>query len=195
MLSKCHFKVHSSIIKMTTEKLWLFWYSTACTARAHNFICLWFNNILLTEMLWESLRKMKIVKNDVEDSNQSAIADAISPGSRRFVIIQTGPSKMTYVYNGIKNFRIKWYTRSICTLLYIYQFWRFVYQLEQSVIDYYARISLYILSFCTNFRLHVYHLSSRFSLRKTRAPPQEFFPGVKLFRKSLRFFLFLSYSS
>lgn len=51
MLSKCHFKVHSSIIKMTTEKLWLFWYSTACTARAHNFICLWFNNILLTEML------------------------------------------------------------------------------------------------------------------------------------------------
>ena len=33
----------------------------------------------------------------------------------------TGPSKMTYVYNGIrvKWSRIKWYTRSICTLLYI----------------------------------------------------------------------------
>ena len=32
-----------------------------------------------------------------------------------------GPSKMTYVYNGIrvKWSRIKWYTRSICTLLYI----------------------------------------------------------------------------
>ena len=41
----------------------------------------------------------------------------------------------------------------------VYQFWRFVYQFEQSVIDHYARISLYTLSFCTKIRLHVYHLS------------------------------------
>ena len=32
-----------------------------------------------------------------------------------------GPLKLTYVYNGIREkwSRIKWYTRSICTLLYI----------------------------------------------------------------------------
>ena len=36
----------------------------------------------------------------------------------------------------------------------VYQFWRFVYHYEQSVIDHYARIS-----FCTKIRLHVYHLS------------------------------------
>ena len=41
----------------------------------------------------------------------------------------------------------------------VYQFWRFVYHHEQSVIDHYARISLYTLSFCTKIRLHVYHLS------------------------------------
>ena len=35
--------------------------------------------------------------------------------------VDTGPSKMTYVYNGIrvKWSHIKWYTRSICTLLYM----------------------------------------------------------------------------
>ena len=38
-----------------------------------------------------------------------------------YFLIYMGPSKMTYVYNGIrvKWSRIKWYTRSICTLLYI----------------------------------------------------------------------------
>ena len=41
----------------------------------------------------------------------------------------------------------------------VYQFWRFVYHNEQSVIDHYARISLYTLSFWTKIRLHVYHLS------------------------------------
>ena len=41
----------------------------------------------------------------------------------------------------------------------VYQFWRFVYKFEQSVIDHYARISLYTLSLCTKIRLHVYHLS------------------------------------
>ena len=39
------------------------------------------------------------------------------------------------------------------------QFWRFVYHHEQSVIDHYARISLYTLSFCTKIILHVYNLS------------------------------------
>ena len=35
--------------------------------------------------------------------------------------VQTGPLKLIYVYNGIREkwSRIKWYTRSICTLLYI----------------------------------------------------------------------------
>ena len=38
-----------------------------------------------------------------------------------YFLIYMGPSKMTYVYNGIrvKWSRIKWYTRSICTLLYM----------------------------------------------------------------------------
>ena len=40
----------------------------------------------------------------------------------------------------------------------VYQFWRFVYHHEQSVIDYYARISIYMLSFCTKIGLHVYNL-------------------------------------
>ena len=40
---------------------------------------------------------------------------------RTHIHTQSGPSKMTYVYNGIrvKWSRKKWYTRSICTLLYI----------------------------------------------------------------------------
>ena len=40
---------------------------------------------------------------------------------RKKLPLLSGPSKMTYVYNGIrvKWSRIKWFTRSICTLLYI----------------------------------------------------------------------------
>ena len=45
------------------------------------------------------------------------------------------------------------------------QFRRFVYHHEQSVIDHYARISLYTQSFCTKIRLHVYHLSRPHKLR------------------------------
>ena len=42
-------------------------------------------------------------------------------GRDNYRCVCLGPSKMTYVYNGIcvKWSRIKWYTRSICTLLYI----------------------------------------------------------------------------
>ena len=39
----------------------------------------------------------------------------------------------------------------------VYQFWRFVYHHEQSVIDHYARISLYTRSFCTGIKLYVGH--------------------------------------
>ena len=49
------------------------------------------------------------------------------------------------------------YTINIHTT--VYQFWRFVYHHEQSVIDNYARITLYTLSLCTKIRLHAYHLS------------------------------------
>ena len=39
----------------------------------------------------------------------------------------------------------------------VYQFWRFVYHLEQSVIDHYARSSFYTRSFCTAIKLYVSH--------------------------------------
>ena len=67
-----------------------------------------------------------------------------------------GPLKLIFVYNGIRE---KWYTYTINMHTTVYQYWRFVYHHIQSVIDHYARISLYTLSFCTKMRLHVYHLS------------------------------------
>ena len=39
----------------------------------------------------------------------------------------------------------------------VYQFWRFVYHHEQSVIDHYVRSSLYTRSFCTGSKLYVGH--------------------------------------
>ena len=39
----------------------------------------------------------------------------------------------------------------------VYQFWRFVYHPEQSVIDHYARSSFYTRSFCTAIKLYVGH--------------------------------------
>ena len=39
----------------------------------------------------------------------------------------------------------------------VYQFWRFVYHHEQSVIDHYTRSSLYTRSFCTGIKLYVGH--------------------------------------
>ena len=45
------------------------------------------------------------------------------------------------------------YTINMHTTLY--QFWRFVYHHEQSVIDHYARSSLYTRSFCTGIKLYV----------------------------------------
>ena len=39
----------------------------------------------------------------------------------------------------------------------VYQFWRFVYHPEQSVIDNYARSSFYTRSFCTAIKLYLGH--------------------------------------
>ena len=71
--------------------------------------------------------------------------------------VHWGPSKMTYVYNGIrvKWSRKKWYTRSICTLLYIN--FDGLYITWTVRIDHYARSSLYRRSFCTVIKLYVGH--------------------------------------
>ena len=69
-----------------------------------------------------------------------------------------GPLKLIYVYNGIRE---KWspykmiYSINMHTT--VYQFWRFVYHPEQSVIDHYARSSFYTRSFCTAIKLYVGH--------------------------------------